>query len=109
MRAVRGRDNASTERRLRAALVQHGIRGWHLHRAELPGRPDFVFPHRRVAIFVDGCFWHGCPTCYRRPRSNRSYWDKKIIRNKTRDVDTDRELSLQGWKTLHLWEHELSE
>src|ERR1035438_7375864 len=70
MRAIRSRGNRSTEVRLRGAVVRRGIRGWTLHPKEVFGVPDFFFKNCRVAIFVDGCFWHGCPRCGHVPKTN---------------------------------------
>jgi len=81
MRAVKSRDVRSTEKALRAALVGTGLRGWRMYSKDLPGVPDFVFVKRKLAIFVDGCFWHGCSRCYRRPKSRRNYWDAKVRGN----------------------------
>ncbi len=67
-------------------------------------RPDFVFRAQRVAVFVDGCFWHGCPTHGTRPRQNRKFWDEKIARNRQRDRLVTRQLRKQGWTVLRLWE-----
>lgn len=72
------------------------------HRARV--RPDFVFRQQRVAVFVDGCFWHGCPTHGTRPRQNRKFWDAKIARNRERDRLVVRGLRQQGWTVLRLWE-----
>src|SRR2546421_5953624 len=85
MRAVKSTGVRSTERRLRAMLVARGIKGWRMQANELPGKPDFIFPEQRLALFVDGCFWHGCPKCYRRPHSHQDYWDGKVVYNKSRD------------------------
>jgi len=74
---------------------------------KLLGSPDFVFPIKRVAVFVDGCFWHGCPKCYRRPKSSRKYWDAKAARNKARDKAVSAALRKGGWRVLRVWEHEL--
>jgi len=74
----------------------------------LPGSPDVVFPRHHVAVFMDGCFWHGCPQCYVRPRINRSYWSKKIIRNQKRDRRVTRALRLAGWSVVRLWACRLS-
>jgi DNA mismatch endonuclease (patch repair protein) len=73
----------------------------------LPGRPDFVFRRQHVCVFVDGCFWHGCPRCYRRPSSNRKYWDEKVKRNRARDRRVNQELRRRGWRVLRFWEHDL--
>jgi DNA mismatch endonuclease (patch repair protein) len=93
---------------VRATLVRSGIRGWTLNAKHLAGRPDFVFSNRRVALFVDGCFWHGCPTCKRIPSSNIDYWSRKIERNRTRDAVVDASLKEDGWIVLRVWEHELA-
>ena len=106
MAKVRSHGNMATELRL-VALFQHfKIKGWRRNQ-KLPGKPDFVFRPARVALFVDGCFWHGCPKCYRRPDSNRPYWDKKVQRNRTRDQLVNRMLRKNGWRVLRVWEHEL--
>lgn len=67
---------------------------------------DLVFPRARVAVFVDGCFWHGCPYHFRLPRTNTEYWRAKISRNQDRDVEVDRTLSDRGWLVVRVWEHE---
>jgi DNA mismatch endonuclease (patch repair protein) len=71
------------------------------------GRPDFIFPAARLAIFVDGCFWHGCPIHGALPRTNRAFWRDKLARNKARDQQVNRALRRLGWKTMRLWQHEL--
>src|SRR5664280_383410 len=107
MRAIRSANNATTERRIRAHLVQLGIRGWHVRGVELPGCPDFVFPAAKRAIFADGCFWHGCPRCGHTPRSNVGYWKQKIQRNKSRDRAVNRELRSGGFTVIRFWECDL--
>jgi DNA mismatch endonuclease (patch repair protein) len=72
------------------------------------GKPDFVFRHVRLAVFVDGCFWHGCPRCYRRPKSNRRFWDEKMAYNRDRARLVNRELRRRGWQILRIWEHDLT-
>src|ERR1035438_2640571 len=109
MAQVRSQRNRSTEWRLRSALVRAGIRGWTLNAADVTGRPDFVFPTQRLAVFVDGCFWHGCPKCKRVPSSNTSYWDRKIERNRSRDRAVNATLRRDGWRLLRIWEHQRSE
>jgi DNA mismatch endonuclease (patch repair protein) len=74
----------------------------------LPGTPDFAFPKNRVAVFVDGCFWHGCPRHASFPATRRDFWLKKFAANKARDRRVNRELRKRGWRVLRLWEHELS-
>jgi DNA mismatch endonuclease (patch repair protein) len=66
-----------------------------------------VFPEKLLAVFVDGCFWHGCSTCYRRPHSNQSYWDAKVTSNMARDKKRRADLKMRGWRILALWEHDL--
>ena len=69
-------------------------------------KADIVFTSRRVAVFIDGCFWHGCPTHFVTPRSNADYWDPKIARNRERDRETVARLEAEGWLALRFWEHE---
>ena len=107
MRAVRGRGNKTTEQRLRFAFVRNGIAGWELH-ADIPGRPDFYFAEYRLAVFVDGCFWHGCPKCGHVPNTNRPFWSEKIARNRARDAKTNRRLRSSGISVVRFWEHELA-
>src|SRR5438093_6790598 len=92
MAAIRSRGNKDTELKLAASLRASRINGWRRHQA-LPGRPDFAFRRERVAIFVDGCFWHGCPKHGRKPGSNRTYWLPKLRRNQERDATVERALS----------------
>ncbi len=106
MRAVPGR-NTSTERVLRRALWVEGLRGFRLHNKEVPGTPDVVFARARLAVFVDGCFWHGCPRCYREPKSRKEYWTMKVQRNKDRDARVNEACATAGWGVLRLWEHEV--
>lgn len=106
MGRVRSSSNASTELRLIEVMKQHGITGWRRHQA-LVGKPDFTFRRERVVVFVDGCFWHGCPKCYRAPTSNETYWSAKVARNRARDKRVTDELRREGWRVLRLWEHDL--
>jgi DNA mismatch endonuclease (patch repair protein) len=93
--------------RLIAIFRAHGITGWRRHRP-LFGKPDFIFPQQRLAVFVDGCFWHGCPRCYARPKSNRKLWDTKIAVNRARDRKVNRTLRRDGWNVVRIWEHALT-
>src|SRR5262245_32880059 len=102
MASIRARGNKQTEIALAHLLRQAGIKGWRRH-AKLLGCPDFSFAIKRVVIFVDGCFWHGCPQCYRRPASNRRYWDQKIARNRQRDLAVTHALRQRGWRVLRIW------
>ena len=107
MSAVRGRGNRSTEWKVRAILMRSGIRGWRLHSKQLPGRPDFIFPQSKLAVFVDGCFWHACPKCGRTPKSHRHFWKAKIAGNARRDKRRRADLRRLGWQVVRLWEHDL--
>lgn len=109
MAAIRPRGNRTTEVRLRAMLVRAGLRGWTMHPPELPGKPDFYFASDGLAIFVDGCFWHGCSRCGHVPRTNSGFWQAKIERNRWRDRNTRRRLRQLGIATVRFWEHELRE
>jgi DNA mismatch endonuclease (patch repair protein) len=106
MRAIRSSGNRSTELRLVQLLRQWRISGWRRGRP-LPGRPDLVFPKERIAVFVDGCFWHGCPQHGRTPRSRQGYWREKLARNRARDREAARLLREKGWRVLRFWEHDL--
>jgi len=106
MGLIRSSGNQSTEVRLARLFRAARISGWRRH-YKLHGQPDFVFPKRRLAIFVDGCFWHGCPQHQHLPKSNVAYWAKKIAGNCTRDKKARIELREKGWRVLRIWEHEL--
>jgi DNA mismatch endonuclease (patch repair protein) len=108
MAAIRSRGNRTTEKALRFRLVQSGIGDWKLH-GDLPGRPDFVFGGHRLLVFVDGCYWHGCPRCYRPPQSHPDFWAEKVEYNRTRDKKTRSALRRRGWKVIRIWEHEIKE
>jgi DNA mismatch endonuclease (patch repair protein) len=107
MARVRGRGNKATEMALAAFLRRHRIAGWRRH-VQVFGNPDFVFSKSRVAVFVDGCFWHSCPKHASHPMSNREFWAAKLARNKARDRLVTRRLRQCGWQVLRVWQHELS-
>lgn len=109
MAAVRSKGNRTTEVALRMRLVAAGLSGWRVNADEMYGRCDFVFDRARLAIFVDGCQWHGCPRCYRAPTSNAAYWRDKLERNRRRDEDVTTVLRNSGWTVMRVWEHELRE
>lgn len=112
VRAVmRGNTKRDTrpELAIRRAVYSHGLRYRVDHPIRLTGslvRPDIVFPGARVAVFVDGCFWHGCPIHGTTPRSNAGYWTAKIARNRNRDTECTAALEAAGWCVLRIWEHE---
>lgn len=100
--------NTTPEIRVRKLLHSMGYR-FRLQRNDLPGRPDIVLPKYKTAIFVHGCFWHGCPTCRHarvRPKSNSIYWGKKLDRTLKRDQNNKVELEKMGWRVLIVWECE---
>lgn len=93
---------------LRSVLHRRGLR-FYVHRQPVPGlrrEADIVFPTQRVAIFVDGCFWHGCPVHGTEPKRNEAFWRDKILGNQARDIETDAQLRNQGWISIRVWEHE---
>jgi DNA mismatch endonuclease (patch repair protein) len=108
MRAIRSK-NTLPELAVRSLVHKLGYR-FRLHRSELPGKPDLVFPARHKVIFVHGCFWHshGCKSGLI-PKSNRDFWLPKLRRNKTRDRKNLKALALQGWDALEIWQCELKD
>ena len=98
--------NTQPELLLRKYLWAKGVRGWRVHQ-KLPGRPDLYFGPKKVAVFVDGCFWHKCPQCYRAPKSHKKFWNAKIRRNIARDIENDAALKEMGVTILRFWEHEV--
>src|SRR5215470_17111207 len=109
MSGIRSRNNRSTEQRFIRFLKEFGITGWRRN-YKLVGKPDFVFPKARIAVFVDGCFWHKCPYCYdgHVPDGNRKYWRAKLDRNVRRDRRIGRELRALGWRVFRIRECRLS-
>lgn len=111
MRRIKSR-GTTCERAVGAELRRRGHR---FSRRKLPGSPDFAIlapsgaRHIGVAVFVDGCFWHGCPHHCRMPTTNRGYWTRKIARNVARDAEADAALRALGWKPLRIWEHSVRE
>ena len=107
MQAKKGKDT-KPELKVCAALREAGLSGYRLHWKKAPGHPDVCYPGRKVAIFVNGCFWHRCPYCdLPRPKSNVEYWDAKFARNRERDAREQELLVADGWKVLVVWEHAL--
>jgi len=106
MSRIRSTGNKTTEQALIALMRTGGVRGWRRN-IVLPGRPDFVFPKLHVAVFVDGCYWHGCPKCELKSKSNLQYWGPKIAGNIARDKRNARWLREAGWKVVRIWEHDL--
>jgi DNA mismatch endonuclease (patch repair protein) len=107
MRAIRSRRNRTTEVPFRLGLVRRRIRGWKMHFRIRGTRPDFYFPGQKLAVFIDGCFWHGCPECGHTPKTNASFWRKKIELNKQRDHRDCLSLKMSGIQVRRFWEHEI--
>jgi DNA mismatch endonuclease (patch repair protein) len=106
MSRIHSRGNLSTELALVAAMRGAGISGWRRN-SSICGNPDFVFPRVRLAVFVDGCYWHGCSKCGLAPKSNVDYWSAKIGKNRRRDKENTRQLRQGGWTVVRIWEHDL--
>ena len=115
MSRIRSRGNADTELALVRLLRVHGITGWRrqaqlkfqVRGSKFQVEPDFVFREVRLALFVDGCFWHCCPKHGTQPKGNAAFWRKKFVANKARDARVNRALRCAGWQVLRVWEHEL--
>ena len=134
MSRIRSRGNKDTELALAKLFRRNKITGWRRHleirgrarspmravkqtsksgahgvtRPTLSVRPDFVFRQARLALFVDGCFWHGCPKHETKPRNNRAFWHRKLSANKARDRLVNHALRRAGWRVVRIWEHELA-
>jgi DNA mismatch endonuclease (patch repair protein) len=106
MRCVRSNRNKSTELRLIDIFKDLGIKGWRRNYT-VKGKPDFVFLRKKIAVFTDGCFWHGHGCRNIEPKDNKDYWEKKLATNKARDKAINRHLRAIGWKIIRIWECEL--
>jgi len=106
MSKIRSKGNKNTELTLINIFKKHGIKGWRRN-WKLEGKPDFVFLKLKIAIFVDGCFWHRCPKHYIKPRNNKDFWENKISKNVKRDKQVNRTLKSKGWKVIRIWEHDI--
>lgn len=107
MRSVRSKGNKSTELKLISLFKKYEITGWRRN-YNVKGHPDFVFPKAKVAIFVDGCFWHGHNCRNTKPKDNEEYWNKKRERNKRHDQDITMRFEKRSWKVVRIWECELT-
>jgi DNA mismatch endonuclease (patch repair protein) len=106
MQAVKGK-GTRLEKRLFSMLAGMRVKGWKKNVDSIAGKPDVVFESQQVAIFVDGCFWHGCPHCKRKlPQTNRKYWKRKIERNIALAKSHNKRLRADGWTVIRIWEHE---
>ncbi|QNN55558.1 very short patch repair endonuclease [Diaphorobacter ruginosibacter] len=125
MGLIRGRNNKSTEIRLAAAFKSARVSGWRRQVQLKPWsvesglaegkkirvliRPDFIFRAPKVAVFVDGCFWHGCPRHSKMPKTNAAFWREKLSKNIIRDERANKALEAAGWTVIRIWEHEMAE
>ena len=109
MRAVGSAKNRSTEVRFRLRLVRNRIVGWIVRPKGIPGNPDFYFPDLRIALFLDGCFWHSCPKCGHLPKTNKAFWKTKFQLNRARDRQVEHELRNRKISVIRIWEHELND
>ena len=107
MRTVRSEKNKSTELRVIKLFNENGVSGWRRN-YPVKGHPDFVFLKKKLAIFVDGCFWHGHDCRNTKPEDNKEYWSKKIARNKKRDIEVTKLFQARGWSVIRIWECQLT-
>lgn len=107
MSRIRARDTGP-ELQLRKALFKMGVRGYRLH-YRLTGKPDLMFIRKRLAVFIDGCFWHKCPVHFVQPETRTEFWMNKIDGNVARDAKVNAQLKEAGWRVLRFWEHEIRE
>ena len=99
--------NTQPEIKFRKYLLSKGIRGYRIH-LKILGKPDIVFSKYKIAVFIDGCFWHKCPKCFIEPETNKDFWMEKINGNVKRDKETNDILTKRGWKVIRFWEHEIN-
>ncbi|HAC14604.1 MAG TPA: very short patch repair endonuclease [Bacteroidetes bacterium] len=98
--------NTGPEIKLRKLLWSNNIRGYRIH-YNLPGKPDIVFTKKKIAIFIDGCFWHKCPVDFQEPETRKEFWMKKINSNVERDQKNTRQLQDDNWTVMRFWEHDV--
>lgn len=98
--------NTNPEIYIKNILRRNNVKGFSLH-GSLLGKPDIIFRKKKIALFMDGCFWHKCPECFIEPRTRRKFWLKKITQNVIRDKKINKELKKRGWKVIRIWEHEI--
>lgn len=99
------RAGSTVEKAVRSVLHRRGLR-FRVNYRGLPGTPDIAFTRARIAVFIDGCFWHACPIHGTLPKNNRDWWEAKLRRNRERDLEKDAALEAMGWLVLHYWEHD---
>lgn len=105
MSRIKGK-NTGPEVKLRKMLYARGLRGYRLH-YNLPGKPDIIFTKKKIAVFIDGCFWHKCPICFQEPETRKEFWMKKIQSNVERDEKVNELLKTDGWNVIRFWEHDV--
>jgi DNA mismatch endonuclease, patch repair protein len=105
MSRIRGK-NTRPELKIRRMLFSKGIRGYRIHYG-MQGQPDIVFVKKKIAIFIDGCFWHKCPVCFQEPETQKEFWAKKIQSNVKRDEKVNELLKNDGWEVIRFWEHDI--
>ena len=106
MSSIRGK-NTKPEITIRKLLWKVGIR-YRIHNKSIYGTPDISIMKNKIAIFIDGCFWHGCKRCYKEPTTNTAFWREKIHNNKKRRLKVRRILKKQGWNVQEFWEHQVN-
>ena len=106
MKKVKPNNNKTTEQQMIKVFKEQQISGWRRH-YDVKGHPDFVFPKRKIAVFVDGCFWHGHDCRNTRPEDNKDYWEKKRNRNVQHDLEITHRFEERGWTVIRIWECEL--
>ena len=106
MKKVKPNGNRTTEQQMIKVFADFGIKGWRRH-YDVKGHPDFIFPKKRIAVFVDGCFWHGHDCRNTRPESNKDFWEKKRNRNIQHDKEITQLFEDRGWTVIRIWECEL--
>jgi len=107
MASIQGK-NTRPEITIRKMLWQKGLR-YRIHNKTIFGTPDISIKKKKLAVFIDGCFWHGCKRCYEEPKSNVKFWRKKIKDNRKRRTDVKSRLKSEGWKIIEMWEHEIND
>ena len=106
MSKVKGK-NTKIENIFRKYIWRQGIKGYRVNNSKVIGKPDLFFGSRKLAVFIDGCFWHKCPECFSPPVSNFGFWDEKLTRNVNRDKEVNKLLKEKDIKVVRFWEHEV--
>lgn len=99
-------NNTSPEILFRKYIWQKGLKSYRIHN-KIVGKPDLYFPKQKIAVFIDGCFWHGCPKCFIAPKSQKKYWHQKINKNIKRDMTNNIQLKKLGIMVIRFWEHDI--